>query len=264
VSTPPQVPSRAPVVLLAGPGASTNAVWHALRSRFGDVPVVLEQPVPAARLLRRRLRTLGPVTVAGQLAFGLLVRPWLRRAGARRIATIVRDAALDERPITGTVVRVPSVNSVEARAALAAFAPAVVVVNGTRIIGRETLRAVDVPFLNVHAGITPAYRGVHGAYWALADRRPELAGSTVHYVDEGIDTGGIVAQSTVAITRDDNFATYPTLQLAAALPALLDAVAAALAGAPPSSRRRDDLPSRLHSHPTAWGYLWRRLRRGVR
>ena len=252
------------VVLLASEGPSSRMVFNALRARFPDVHAVVEAPVPRSVLVRRRLKKLGVVTVAGQLAFMGLAQPWLRRRGDRRIRQILAEHGLDDAPFPDSVTRVPSVNGEEARAALRALDPAVVVVNGTRIIGRETLRAVDVPFLNVHAGITPAYRGVHGAYWALADGRPDLAGSTVHYVDEGIDTGGIVAQSTVAITRDDNFATYPTLQLAAALPALLDAVAAALAGAPPSSRRRDDLPSRLHSHPTAWGYLWRRLRRGVR
>ncbi len=48
----------------------------------------------------------------------------------------------------------------------------------------------------MHAGITLRYRGVHGGYWALAEQHPEWVGTTVHLVDPGIDTGGILAQST--------------------------------------------------------------------
>ena len=47
------------------------------------------------------------------------------------------------------------------------------VVNGTRILSRRMLESIDAVFLNMHVGITPKYRGVHGGYWALAngDRR---------------------------------------------------------------------------------------------
>jgi folate-dependent phosphoribosylglycinamide formyltransferase PurN len=85
-------------------------------------------------------------------------------------------------------------------------------VNGTRIISKEVLNCVDAVFINMHAGITPKYRGAHGAYWALYNKDRENAGVTIHLVDEGIDTGNIIYQSVVPITEKDNFATYPTLQ----------------------------------------------------
>jgi hypothetical protein len=51
----------------------------------------------------------------------------------------------------------------------------------------------------------------------------------------------------------DNYATFPYLQLAAALPLLEQAGRDALAGA--LKPQHIDLPSRLWSHPTLWGYL---------
>ncbi|HEX6640974.1 MAG TPA: formyl transferase, partial [Thermoanaerobaculia bacterium] len=202
--------------------------------------------------------------VAGQIAFMLLVEPWLRARGRERIAEIERTHGLDESPIAEPVLHVASVNSDEARAAIRAARPAVVVVNGTRIIGRATLAAIECPIINTHAGITPQYRGVHGAYWALAEGRPDLVGTTVHFVDPGIDTGAVIAQRTFEPTPADSFATYPSLHTAAGLPLLIDAVRDALRGELKAAPPRADLESRLRHHPTLWGYLYRRLRSAVR
>jgi methionyl-tRNA formyltransferase len=87
---------------------------------------------------------------------------------------------------------------------------------------------------------------------------------TVHLVDAGIDTGGILAQATFRPGPDDSYATYPLLHLAHGLPLLIDAVAAALDGRLARRPSIADGPSRFRSHPTAWGHVWRRVARGVR
>lgn len=248
------------VLLLGGDAESTRIVFHALEGRFPGLAAVLEPPVPRRQLLARRVRTLGPATVAGQLLFMSLVLPRLRRAGAARVDEICRAHGLDRAPIPeDRVRRVPSVNTDAAREALRELDPAVVVVNGTRIIGRRTLGAVAAPFINLHAGITPLYRGVHGGWWALAEGRPELAGSTVHLVDEGVDTGTVLAQACFTPGPADSFATYPYLHLAVGLPPLAQAVAAALAG-DLRPRPHPALPSRLRTHPTLWQYARTRLK----
>jgi formyl transferase-like protein len=253
-----------PVVVLATDGPSTRIVYHALEREMPGVSLILEQPVSRLKLLRGRLKKLSLVEVAGQLLFISAAGPLLRREATRRIEGIKREYGLDDSPIAGPVYQVDSVNSPATRELLRELAPAVVVVNGTRIIGRETLRAVPVPFINTHAGITPLYRGVHGGYWALAEARLDLAGTTVHFVDEGIDTGSIIGQATFTATRDDNFATYPYLQTAVGLPILIEAVRIVVDGGTPARKSRDDLPSRLRYHPTLWGYLGARIRRGIR
>jgi folate-dependent phosphoribosylglycinamide formyltransferase PurN len=252
------------IVLLAGVDPVSRIVYHALAREFPIAAVILEDRVPRSQLIRRRLKTLGLATVAGQVLFMALALPWLRRTGARRIEALMREHGLDDSPIPGPIVQVASVNSDEARDAIRQAEPDVVVVNGTRIISPETLAATSAQFLNMHAGITPLYRGVHGAYWALCERRPDLAGTTVHLVNKGIDTGAVIGQATFPVAREDSFATYPCLHTASGLPLLIDAVRQALEGKLTTSKNPKKLPSRLRSHPTLWGYLARRARLGVR
>jgi folate-dependent phosphoribosylglycinamide formyltransferase PurN len=192
-------------------------------------------------------------------------QPLLRRAARGRIEQILREHGLTDAPLPeDRVTRVASANDDDARDALRRLSPAVVVVNGTRILGRRTLEALSCPIINTHAGITPLYRGVHGAYWALAEGRPELAGTTVHYVDKGIDTGPVIAQATFRVSPRDNLGSYPYLHTAAGAPILVDAVRRALDGTLAPAENLPQLPSVLRYHPTLWGYLYARLRRGVR
>ena len=252
------------VVLLAGRGKSTAIVYHALRREFPALAVIQERRPPRLVLLRRRAQRLGWAKVAGQVMFRGIMMPSLDMLSRRRIAAILESAGLTRAPLPPrAVLRVPSVNSPDCLAALRRLSPSVVVVNGTRFLKDEVLRCVPACFLNMHAGITPLYRGVHGAYWALAQNDRPHCGVTVHQVDTGIDTGGIVAQATIVPTAADNFATYPYLQLASGIPLLLDAVRAALDG------RLRTLPapsgeSHLWYHPTLGEYLHHRLAQGVK
>ncbi len=70
-------------------------------------------------------------------------------------------------------------------------------------------RIIDLPRLstiNCHAGKLPFYRGRNILNWALINDEKEF-GITVHYVDEGIDTGDIILQRTYPITDEDNYNT---------------------------------------------------------
>jgi methionyl-tRNA formyltransferase len=251
-----------PIVLLCSDGDSTHAVYNSLRENFGEIIVIMEKSVSRRQMLERRMKKLGVVPVAGQVLFLLAVVPLLRRLSKRRVAEIKNEYKMRE-GLPENIVRVPSVNSEEAREKLREIAPHVVVVNGTRIIGRKTLNCVNARFINMHAGITPLYRGVHGAYWALAEDKPELVGTTVHFVDEGIDTGKIIEQVHFNVSKQDNFTTYPYLHTGAGIPALIRAVHQALGGEVSQQPEKKDLDSKLRYHPTIWGYLnWRR--RGVR
>lgn len=259
------MPDRHGIVILAGPDQSTNWIYHGLRSAVQVHRVIIEQPVSRARLLRRRAQTLGWAAVAGQVLFMALAIPLLRRCAASRAAQIRRDHGLDSSPIPPEVLtRVPSANSDEVIALLAELRPAVVVLNGTRIIARRVLEAADCPVINMHAGITPLYRGVHGGYWALAQSQPDACGVTVHLVDTGIDTGGILGQALIRPEPADNFATYPLLQVAAGLPLLREAAVTLAMGEPPRTIPAPAGESRLWSHPTLCQYLANRRRRGVK
>lgn len=60
--------------------------------------------------------------------------------------------------------------------------------------------------INCHAGKSPLYRGRNILNRALINDEKEF-GITVHYVDEGIDTGDIILQRVYEITDEENYAT---------------------------------------------------------
>jgi hypothetical protein len=248
------------VFLTSGNGLGRMAARR-LAVAFPSLKIIVERPIAPAKLIRARIRRLGLLHVAGQLAFIGFSR-LLAYASRPRIAAIMRENNLDPRwPENCERIDVPSVNSPECLAHLARLEPRVLLLLGTRVIDRATLAAIKVPLINYHAGITPKYRGIHGGYWAKAEGDLANFGVTVHLVDPGIDTGAVLHQARLAPGPHDNYATFPYLQLAAALPLLEQAARDALGGT--LKLQTVDLPSRLWSHPTIWGYVATGLRNGA-
>jgi len=71
-----------------------------------------------------------------------------------------------------------------------------------RILTGGFVRAFSGRILNVHPSLLPAFPGLHPQRQAL-DHGVKLAGATVHFVDEGVDSGPIILQSSVAVDADD-------------------------------------------------------------
>ncbi len=46
--------------------------------------------------------------------------------------------------------------------------------------------------INIHAGVSPYYRGTDCNFWAVADRNFHLVGATVHLLSKGVDSGEIL------------------------------------------------------------------------
>ena len=86
--------------------------------------------------------------------------------------------------------------------------PKVVLLVGCRIVKPRDPARDRCPVLNYHAGINPQYRGMNGGYWALASGDAGNFGTTVHLVDAGVDTGGILYQARGKPAPDDNIMTY--------------------------------------------------------
>ena len=195
------------------------------------------------------MERVGAVSALSQAVFASLFQPMLRMAYRRRVEEICDEHALDRSPIPEEfVTHVSSVNDDAAHEKISSIHPDVVIVNGTRILSRKTLSMAGSPFINTHAGVTPRYRGAHGGYWALYHGDRGRCGVTVHLIDPGIDTGGVISQALINPSRSDGFPTYPYLQLAAALPLLGDAVQNALEGR--VETRPTDGESAHWYHPT--------------
>jgi folate-dependent phosphoribosylglycinamide formyltransferase PurN len=252
------------VVVLGRDGPGTRVIVNSLAQELEIGGVVLERPEPQHVFLKRRVRRLGLARAVGQVFFRALAMPLIAWTSASRITEIRRQYGLNDSAIDSDLItRVESVNDPLTVRVLRHIDPDVVVLSGSRIVSGQTLRSVRATFLNIHSGITPLYRGVHGAYWALVHGDQGNCGVTVHLVDEGIDTGGILQQAPIFPTDRDTFATYPVLQLGVGLPHLMKAIEDVLRGSvevkdPPSGE------SKLWTHPTLLEYLRNRRRLGVR
>jgi len=75
-----------------------------------------------------------------------------------------------------------------------------------QIFKTKIINLPQFKIINCHAGKLPFYRGRNILNWALINDEKEF-GITVHYVDEGIDTGDIILQKNYAICDDDNYST---------------------------------------------------------
>ena len=75
-----------------------------------------------------------------------------------------------------------------------------------QIFKKEIINLPRLKTINCHAGKLPFYRGRNILNWVLINDEKEF-GITVHFVDEGIDTGDIILQKTYNITDEDNYAT---------------------------------------------------------
>jgi methionyl-tRNA formyltransferase len=249
------------IVALTNGSPQSWIVVNAIAAAHGPVIVLAEQAESKSLLLRRRMKRQGVVTVAGQVGFVLLQKLLARKSRAR-IAEICHDLKLETTPHAACTLRpVSSVNDAVTRTLIAELRPDVVVVYGTRIIGRETLAAISVPLINFHSGINPKYRGQAGGYWALAMNDAAHAGVTAHLVDAGVDTGEVLYQATITPTPRDDFNTYFYLQAAALRSLAVQAVTDAMQGQ--LRPFKPELPSQLFFHPPLWFYVWKGLRRGV-
>lgn len=67
----------------------------------------------------------------------------------------------------------------------------------------ELIALAPLGAINLHGGLLPAYRGGHVMNWAIANGEPET-GVTLAYMDEGIDTGPIIAEQRFPIEAEDD------------------------------------------------------------
>jgi methionyl-tRNA formyltransferase len=73
------------------------------------------------------------------------------------------------------------------------------------IISKELIGLPKYGFINTHPSLLPYNRGKHPNFWALVEGSP--FGVSLHFVDEGIDSGDIIAQIPIPYGWEDNGAT---------------------------------------------------------
>ena len=244
------------IIILARDCDSTNVVYNYLKKYFQIDAVVFETPIPRKKQFLNRAKRLGYINAMSQVIFFLCIAPIIKRFSLKRKGQIFKQYDLDETgPPESIIKRIRYANTEEGRLVINELKPDLVIVNGTRIISKKTLESVKATFVNIHTGITPAFRGVHGGYWAVANGKKNLFGTTVHYVDTGVDTGGIIDQVFVDPPKQDNFYTYPYLQYATVLPVLKNVIQSFVDGNKPPTKMPVTSESELWFHPTVFQWL---------
>lgn len=189
---------------------------------------------------------------------GLSVARVLRARGDEIVALVVqpwetarlRQEIVDAVGLPGSsVLEGPELFTPEGLERLAATCPSIgVSAFFGYILRKDVLALFPDGILNVHSGLLPYNRGAHPNVWSIVDRTP--AGATVHYIDEGIDTGDIVAQRQIeSLPTDTGLSLYRRLEqtcidlFADTWPAVMagTAVRRPQAGAAGSYHRKSDL-----------------------
>lgn len=75
-----------------------------------------------------------------------------------------------------------------------------------KILGKTFLDHFPGKIINTHPALLPSFPGAHAVRDALA-HGVKITGTTVHFIDEGVDTGPIIAQIPVPVMKDDTIKT---------------------------------------------------------
>jgi phosphoribosylglycinamide formyltransferase-1 len=78
----------------------------------------------------------------------------------------------------------------------------VVLAGFMRIVRKPLIDAFANKIMNIHPALLPSFHGLHGQKQAV-DYGVRISGCTVHFVDEGMDTGPVIIQAAVPVSPDD-------------------------------------------------------------
>lgn len=85
----------------------------------------------------------------------------------------------------------------------------VVLAGYLKILSVEIIDAYRNKIINIHPSLIPKYsgKGFYGekVHKAVIENNEEFSGATVHYVDEGVDTGKILLQRKVKVLKEDDY-----------------------------------------------------------
>ena len=158
----------------------------------------------------RRLRSL--VRQRGKGALAPAVRQLLG-VSQERAADTPLDAFLKQNNIRHQTLRkwcaenriphhvVPDLNHPDAIRIATALSPDVIAYGGGGILRGPFIRAAKRGVLNAHSGLMPEIRGMNACEWSLLLDIPPAV--TIHFIDEGIDTGAIIETIPIPIETGD-------------------------------------------------------------
>jgi phosphoribosylglycinamide formyltransferase-1 len=156
-------------VLVSGSGSNLQAIIDA--SERGDIPcrvgIVISNKAGAYGLVRAKKHGI-PTEVVDHKGFAT------REEFDAKLVEVIRESGADLVCLAGFM----------------------------RILTPVFVRAFPNRILNIHPALLPSFPGTHGPGQALA-YGVRFSGCTVHFLDEGVDTGPIIVQAIVPVYDDD-------------------------------------------------------------
>ncbi|MFA9408697.1 MAG: methionyl-tRNA formyltransferase [Candidatus Dadabacteria bacterium] len=117
----------------------------------------------------------------------------------QKFLTLKQICKRDEIPL----IRTTDINSDKTYNEIKSIEPDIIVsCYFNQILKNRIFNIPKVSTVNVHSSLTQKYRGLNNYFWVLVNNERE-SGVTIHEIDEGIDTGKIIAQRTVKINNTD-------------------------------------------------------------
>lgn len=187
--------TRKHIAVLTSSGPHHRYLVATLRAAGFDVRLVVVEPWAAQRRrrwTRRRYKDWA----------WIVYHDWRRRLLG--LDAYRRGAFADLPGPVGPTMTVDWINEQRVVDALREARPDVTVVMGTGIINDRVLEAAGDVVLNLHGGYLPDYRGNHCMFFALYNGDFDHVGTTIHFVDRGIDTGDILEVVVPALRTGDN------------------------------------------------------------
>ena len=90
-----------------------------------------------------------------------------------------------------------NINANDTVAAINKNNPDIIIVMGTSVLKDQVLGCTNSVFINIHGGFLPDYRGNHCFFFAMYHKEYSKVGSTIHFVEKGIDTGPIIRKAQI-------------------------------------------------------------------
>jgi hypothetical protein len=228
------------------------AAWIASSMRLAGIVVLRERRGRKLKRIRSEIRRVGLARFLDVLAFRAYYRLRLARSDAAWIDDETArlraryPARLDEvATIVDTEPGTPAVRSF-----LCSLQPDLMIARCKFILEPEVFNLPRCGTYVLHPGICPEYRNAHGCFWALANRDLARVGMTLLQVDEGIDTGRVLLQSTYGF--DEVRESHVVIQYRAVLENLKD-IASTLISVCEQGCRPMSVEGRRSA---AWGQPW--------
>jgi phosphoribosylglycinamide formyltransferase-1 len=161
-------------VLVSGSGTNLQAILDAVANRHLDADVrVVVSNVEGVKALERARAAGVPTQVLSHRDFAS------REAFDQQLVAILREAGVEWIALAGFM----------------------------RVLTPVFLRAFENRIVNIHPALLPAFTGAHAQRQAI-EYGVKVAGCTVHFVDEGVDMGPIIAQRAIPVLDDDTESSF--------------------------------------------------------